>query len=128
MRAYRRRLCHPLFNDAHTPEDVVRVVVGVLEVFAEKRELPDGASMTDQGKGTVTWVVSEDAPPKVGDWISMSPKDVGAPTNCLWIGFNKQVGKYAIVEVGTAPTGQQGISLSYRHTLDGFCYKSIEVN
>ena len=126
MKAYRRKICHPVFKNVETLDGLTETVIDILRQFSKARTLPRGLTTKKDTEGNMMWAVHLDAPKVIDGWVSMSPEDVGAPQNTLWLGFNEEQSDYAVLCV-TERQGRPFLQLKYLQSLSGFGYKDHEL-
>ena len=124
MKAFRRKLCHPIFRDVEDLDTLAERVVEVWRLL-HKQQAPQGLTLAKAGS-SVLWVVHADAPRKIGGWVSMDLEAVSAPNSIVWIGYDEDQRNYAVL---TAAASDEGPSVVVEHvqSLVGTCYKSNEV-
>jgi len=126
MKAQRRRFCHPIFEETDDLDGFVQTLVRVFRRYDKAGTLPSGLTVSQNERGRF-WLVSADAPQRIGSWVALDLDELGPPPNCLWIGYSREKREYAVV-AAVSQEGKPGIVLQYTQSLGGICYKNGGVN
>ena len=126
MRAYRRRLCHEIFDDVEDLDSLAMTIVTVLRGYRSTGVLPNGLTIAETACGRKAWAVFNDAPRKIGNWVSMDPAELGAPQTTLWIGFDAAEKQYAVVHASEHAEAL-GVEVTHAQSLEGICYKDDDL-